>query len=248
MRLQLLRNATLRLTYGGREVLIDPCLGSRGSLPSFAGIAANPTVGLPASADAILDGVELAIVSHLHPDHFDAAAEAALPKQIPVFCQPADLETMAAKGFTGVTALAGEAAWKELSLRRTAGQHGTGEILKQMGPVMGFVLRAQGEPAVYWTGDTVLTSDIIDAVAHEKPDVIVTHSGGAMLGATLLIMDDAQTIALSQKSGAAVIVAVHMEALDHCTITRAGLRAAANAAGIAESRLVIPADGEGIDL
>jgi hypothetical protein len=117
-----------------------------------------------------------------------------------------------------------------------------------MGAVMGFVLRAQGEPTVYWVGDTVLTDDILNVISNEKPDVIVVHSGGAMLGGTLLIMDDAQTIEVAQKSGTATIVAVHMEALDHCTVTRSKLRSAADAVGIPNTQLLIPADGERIEL
>jgi L-ascorbate metabolism protein UlaG (beta-lactamase superfamily) len=248
MRLQLLRNATLRLSYAGREILVDPCFGLKGRLPSFAGIAANPTVELPASTDGILDGIDLAVISHLHPDHFDAAAEATLPKKIPMFCQPEDLETIKAKGFTEATALVDETAWNGLSLKRTAGQHGTGEILAQMGCVMGFILRAQGEPTLYWAGDTVLTPEVLNVLANEKPDVIVTHSGGAIIGGTLLIMDDAQTIELSRNAGKAIVVAVHMEALDHCPVTRAQLRAAANAANIPEAQLLIPSDGQLLDL
>jgi L-ascorbate metabolism protein UlaG (beta-lactamase superfamily) len=248
MRLQLLRNATLRLSYAGQEILIDPCFGMKGSLPPFAGLAANPTVELPASPNAILNGVDLAVISHLHPDHFDAAAEAFLPKQIPIFCQPEEREAIRAKGFTEVTALVDEAPWNGLSLKRTAGQHGTGEILVQMGSVMGFLLRAQGEPTLYWAGDTVLTPEVLSVVVKEKPDVIVTHSGGATIGGTLLIMDDAQTIELSRNARNAVVVAVHMEALDHCPVTRAQLRAAANAADIPEAQLLIPADGQQLDL
>jgi L-ascorbate metabolism protein UlaG (beta-lactamase superfamily) len=248
MHLQLLRNATLRVDYAGRKILIDPCLGSSGSLPSFAGVSANPTVELPTTPDDVLQGVELAVISHLHPDHFDAAGEIALPKHLPVFCQPADLEKIMAKGFIGATALRDEAVWNGLSFRRTDGQHGTGEILEQMGSVMGFVLRAQGEPTVYWVGDTVLTDEVLNVISNEKPDVIVVHSGGAMLGGTLLIMDDAQTIEVARKSETATILAVHMEALDHCTVTRSQLRSAANEAGIPGTQLLIPADGERIEL
>jgi L-ascorbate metabolism protein UlaG (beta-lactamase superfamily) len=248
MRLQLIRNATLRLSYGGQEILIDPCFGAKGSLPSFAGIAANPTVEMPASANAVFDGIDLTVISHLHPDHFDAAAEASLPKQIPIFSQPKDMEAIREKGFTEVTALINEASWKGLSLKRTAGQHGTGEILAQMGSVMGFILKAQDEPTLYWAGDTVLIPEVLSVLAKEKPDVIVTHSGGANVGGTLLVMDDAQTVELSRNAGEAIVIAVHMEALDHCPVTRAQLRAAANAAGIPETQLLIPADGQQIDL
>jgi len=43
---------------------------------------------------------------------------------------------------------------------------------------------------------------------------------------------------------ASIVIATHMEALDHATISRAELRAAAVAAGIPATRLLIPADGE----
>jgi len=46
MQLQLIRNATLRLTIAGKILLYDPMLGPAGSLPSYAGITANPLVDL----------------------------------------------------------------------------------------------------------------------------------------------------------------------------------------------------------
>jgi hypothetical protein len=57
-------------------------------------------------------------------------------------------------------------------------------------------------------------------------------------------MDADQTIAVAQAAPASIVIASHMEALDHATISRAELRAAAVAAGIPATRLLIPADGE----
>ena len=90
MNLTLIRNATLRLETAGQIVLIDPMLGERHTLPSFAGIEPNPTVNLPVPQGAVLDGVTLLVVSHLHPDHLDPAAVQALPKDLPLLCQPGD--------------------------------------------------------------------------------------------------------------------------------------------------------------
>ncbi len=53
-------------------------------------------------------------------------------------------------------------------------------------------------------------------------------------------MDAAETVAVCQSAPWATVVAVHMEALDHATVSRADLRAAAEAAGIAPTRLLIP--------
>ena len=248
MRLKLLRNATLRISYAGHEILVDPCLGAKGSLPSFAGIAANPTVELPESVPAIVGGIDLAIISHLHIDHFDAAGEAALPKELTTFCQPEDFETIKAKGFTQVTPLANETTWNGISLQRTAGQHGTGEVLKKAGLVMGFILRAPGEPTFYWAGDTVLIPEVLEIIANERPDVILTHSGGAIIDDTFLIMDDSQTVELIRHAGGAKVIAVHFESIDHCSVSRAKLRVAANAARVPDAQLFIPADGQELNL
>ena len=72
---------------------------------------------------------------------------------------------------------------------------------------------------MYWAGDTVLTLRS-SASQRTKPEAIVTHSGGATIDGTFLIMDYPQTIELSQNTGKAVVVAVHMEELDHCTVTQ----------------------------
>ena len=43
MKLQLFRNATLKLDYAGHTVLIDPYLAPKHSLPSFTGRLLNPS-------------------------------------------------------------------------------------------------------------------------------------------------------------------------------------------------------------
>ena len=61
-------------------------------------------------------------------------------------------------------------------------------------------------------------------------------------------MDAEQTLAVSRLAPQAIIVATHMEALDHATITRQDLRQAADAADLDPSRLLILADGETLHL
>ena len=75
MIIQLVRNATLRLDYAGQRILIDPYFANKHALPSYTGLSPNPLVGLPLLTEAILDGVQTVIVSHLHSDHFDTAAQ-----------------------------------------------------------------------------------------------------------------------------------------------------------------------------
>jgi len=247
MQLQLIRNATLRLHYAGHAILIDPDLAAKHSRPSFTGRSPNPMVDLPVPLAEILAGIDLLIVSHLHRDHFDAVEP--IPAALPVLCQPGDEPRIAERGFTQVTPLADTLVWGGIHLTRTAGQHGTGAVGRLMGAVAGFVFAAPGEPTIYWAGDTILYDEIYAVFDRHQPDIIITHSCGARWPddhgeRQLIVMDAAQTIAMAQTAPASIVIATHMEALDHATISRAELRAAAVAAGIPATRLLIPADGE----
>lgn len=244
MKLQLFRNATLKLDYAGKTILIDPYLAPKHSLPSYTGRSPNPMVDLPTSIEEILAGVEFVVVSHLHSDHFDSVAKKVVPKDLPLLCQPGDETTILEAGFTDVRPLIDVFDWNGLVFTRREGSHGLGPVVEKMGRVMGFTLAAQGEPSVYWAGDTVFYPPVIKTIEETAPDIIVTHSCGAKWDGDLIVMDAEQTIATCELAKQSLIVATHMEALDHATVTRAELRRAAEAAGIMPKRLSIPQDGE----
>jgi len=246
MHIQLIRNATLRLHYGGHLILIDPYLAEKHSLPSFTGESPNPTVALPCTPEEAIAGAEMVLVSHLHTDHFDAVAQNLLPKELPLFCQPGQEEKIREKGFTNVTPVQDTVTWNGVSITRTQGHHGSGEVLELMGPVMGFVLRAPGEPTIYWAGDTIWYEPVAQMITEVEPDIIITHSCGAVWGAekTLIVMDDKQTVAVCAAAAQATVIAVHMEALDHSTISREQLRTHAEECHVRPGQLLIPADGE----
>jgi L-ascorbate metabolism protein UlaG (beta-lactamase superfamily) len=244
MQLQLLRNATLKLGYAGSTLLIDPFFAPKHSLPSFTGRSPNPLVDLPVDIDKIIDGVELVIVSHLHTDHFDPVAQEAIAKDMPLICQPGDEAAIRKMGFSDVTPLDDTLSWKGIHLHRQYGSHGLGPVVDKMGQVMGFTLSADEEPDIYWTGDTVLYPPVRQAIEANRPDIIITHSCGARWDGDLIVMDAAQTITVCELSPQAIVIATHMEALDHATVERADLRAQAQSRGIGSDRLLIPADGE----
>ncbi len=249
MELQLIRNATVKMTYAGKLLLLDPYLGEKGSGPSYAGKEHSPVVPLPIPLEEILDGVEAIVVSHAHSDHFDTTAREILPKDLPLLCQPEDEQTMRNLGFTDVHPVA-ETLWlDEISVSRTPGRHGSGAVLKDMGVVSGFFFEAPGEPSVYWAGDTVLTDEIRELLRVRKPDVVLTHSCGAVWGErTLILMDDAQTAEVCLLAPGSTVVAIHMEAVDHATVSRKQLRETARKSGIPDERLLIPLDGESVRL
>ncbi|MCK5709227.1 MAG: MBL fold metallo-hydrolase [Deltaproteobacteria bacterium] len=249
MKIRLIRNATLRITYAGKEFIIDPFLLPKDTIPSFAGISKNPTVDLLCSPEEVVDGVEMAIVSHMHPDHFDQLAAQLLPVDITLFCQPGDEHMIRQFGITGATPIIDSTLWEGISITRTDGQHGSGVMAQQMGKVSGFVFQANGEPTVYWAGDTILYDGVRQVLSEIKPDVIITHSGGAqMQGSGPIIMDAEQTVSICLENPNATLVAVHLEALDHCPVTRAQLRDLARNSDIPDESLLIPQDGETIEL
>lgn len=249
MQIQLIRNATLRVRYNGRLFLVDPFLAAKETIRSFAGISQNPTVDLPMSPEAVIADVEMVLVSHLHPDHFDEDAINLLPKTLPILCQPGDEVKIREKGFVDVTAVSTKHTWQGISFTRTPGRHGYDELAERMGAVSGFIWQADGEPTVYWMGDTVWYDAVAEVVTQTQPDLIVTHSSGAKFGDSQpIVMDAEQTTAVCQAAPQSIVVAVHLESLDHGTVTRVGLRAEAVAQEISDHQLRIPADGETVEI
>jgi L-ascorbate metabolism protein UlaG (beta-lactamase superfamily) len=243
--IQLIRNATLRITYAGKLFITDPYLASKHTMPSYKGVSPNPLVDLPCSEHDVIEDIEMALISHIHSDHFDPAAQKLLPKSIPLFCQPGDESEIKAMGFLNVTPMNKSFNWEGITITRTPGQHGTGDVLREMGTTSGFVLQSENESTVYWADDTIWCEAFKDVIAQFQPDIIITHSCGAVWSNNILIvMDAVQTVAVCRAAPKAVVVAVHMEVLDHATVSRSSLRTFAEKESIKHSRLLIPYDGE----
>ena len=106
MKIQLIRHATIRLQYAGVSFLIDPMFSDAGVNPPINNSTndrRNPLVPLPVNIDTLLTA-DAVLVTHLHQDHWDAAAAAALPKSTPILCQPGNDASIASAGFDSVTA------------------------------------------------------------------------------------------------------------------------------------------------
>ena len=63
-----------------------------------------------------------------------------------------------------------------------------------------------------------------------------------------IMLNEEQTLTLVQVSGSAKVIAMHMDALDHCLTTKATLQKAADETGTTSEKLLIPLEGERIDL
>jgi L-ascorbate metabolism protein UlaG (beta-lactamase superfamily) len=233
------------MEYARQRVVIDPYLAAKHSRPSFTGKSPNPLVELPCAPQDVITNIDLVFISHLHSDHFDPTAQELLPKDVPILCQPDDEAEIISKGFRNVTPVAESLAWRGIKITRTLCQHGSGDVLAEMGPASGFIFEAEHEPTIYWVGDSIWNHTVAENIARVQPQIIITHSCGATWGdQVLIVMDAAQTVAVCRAAAGSTVIATHMEALDHATVSRAALRSYATAHGISPDQLLIPADGE----
>ena len=247
MEITLVRHATLLVRFQGRRLLVDPMLSEVGAMPPVPN-APNPKpiplVPLPRPAAEVLAGVEAVVVTHTHRDHFDDAAASLVPKALPVFCQPEDEAKLRALGFTGVRPVAATVRWEGIEISRTGGRHGTGEIGKRMAPVSGFVLRAADERTLYIAGDTIWCPEVDDALRSHAPQVTIANAGAAQfLEGDPITMTAQDVVEVARTAPGTAVVAVHMETVNHCGLTRSMLAAGVGEAGLT-SQVWIPRDGE----
>lgn len=250
MNIQLVRHATLQLLFHNYKLLIDPMLSPAGTLPTTPNTPnplPNPLVDLPINVSELLDA-DAILITHTHRDHLDDAAINILPKQLPVFCQPEDEEKLEKHGFTNVTSIEEKYEWNGIRFTRTGGQHGTGEIGKQMGPVSGFVLQADDESTLYLTGDTIWCSEVDSALEQHQPEITVIFAGAAQfLTGDPITMTKEDICLVAKKAPQTKIIVAHMETWNHCLLTRSELRAYVESKQLTE-QVLVPENGEWINV
>ncbi|MCP3752932.1 MBL fold metallo-hydrolase [Pseudomonas sp. SBB6] len=257
MRIHQLRNATIIVEVGPWRVLVDPMLGEQGAHPPlkfFSNRQRNPTVSLPATAQALLETVTHCLITHCQKGHFDHLDRAAIrwlrERQIPVVCTPHDGRYLARRGLN-VAPLPDNHHCPQPFLggriRTVRCTHGRGLVGRFMAHGVGYFIEMVGEPSLYLAGDTVLTDQVRQFVARQQPAVSVVPAGGACLDVGSEIIMGVEEVIAFTRSVAGQVIANHLQALNHCPVSRDELRAAAIRAGVM-GRLSIPDDGEALDI
>lgn len=251
MHVRLIRHATLQVDMAGLRVLIDPSLDPAGARPPVEGTPRprrNPLVDLPEPAEIVARDLDALIITHLHEDHLDRTALRLLPREPPVLCQQPDVATLRERGFADIRPVDHAIEIDGIRIVRTEGRHGTGEIGDAMAPVSGFVLAATGEPTLYVAGDTVWCEDVRAALDEHRPDVVVVNAGGTrFVEGDPITMTADDVLAVANHAPGARVIAVHMEAFNHCVETRADLHQRIHEADM-HDRITVPEDGAEVPL
>ncbi len=253
---QHIRNATAKIQYGGTTFLVDPYLAAKGTYAGFEGTVnsqqRNPLIDMKPSVDELIQGVDAVVVTHTHDDHWDEAAQKLLPKNLPVFVQNAhDAKIIRSQGFQDVRVVGKNTEFKRVRLSKTGGQHGTDQmysvpmLAELLGDAMGVVFQAPDEKSLYLVGDTLWNHHVDNALKTYQPDIVVMNTGDARLqnmdGG--IIMGLADVGKMAKTAPKASIITVHMDAVNHTTVSRQEMRRYVQDNRL-NQRVAVPKEGE----
>ncbi|WNL33670.1 MBL fold metallo-hydrolase [Arcobacter cryaerophilus gv. pseudocryaerophilus] len=250
-----IRNATVKINYGGKVFLVDPMFAPKDAYKGFEGTLNShlnwPRVELPFYTNEILKDVDVIIITHTHLDHLDETAIKAIPKDILMFSQDEkDKAYLEKSGFKNVKIMTKNSSFGNVKLSITGGLHGSQELVfkykELLGKVSGVVFSAKNEKTIYLAGDTVFNKDVEDVIKNYNPEIIILNSGDAQLGdGSSILMTKEEVLATHKVAPKAKIIAVHMEAVNHSALSRYELKEYSKQKGM-EDFVFIPKDGESL--
>lgn len=224
MKIQQIRNATMKINYGGVTFLLDPWLQDKGTgmtaptvRPEMHGIK-SPLNALPVPPEEILRRVDYCLVTHVHPDHF---TKDYLPNSIKILVQNnADGEKVKASGFDHVSVIDDASRIKDVvTIRKRPAVHGDNEqIAAIMGEVSGYLLTGE-EKSLYIAGDTIFYSGVAETLNRFTPDVVVLNCCEATVPGGRLIMNLHDIESVCRLCPKATVIATHLDSVNHALLT-----------------------------
>jgi L-ascorbate metabolism protein UlaG (beta-lactamase superfamily) len=237
---------TALVEYAGLRIVTDPTFDSPQTYQAPEVSTLVKTAG-PAFGRKELGAVDLVLLSHHgHKDNLDWEGLELIAQGIPT------LSTLQAASDLFGGSVIGLDNWEThevgpVTVTAVPALHGPPGSEKAVGPVIGFVLEAQGEPTIYVSGDNAsvpLVRQIADRFA--PVDIAILFAGAARVprleGALTLTSTDAAAAASALR--ATKVVGLHTEDWAHFSEDSRDLEAAFAGTGL----LVSTPRGERIEL
>ena len=250
MKIQQIRNATLKISYGGITFLLDPWLQDQGTgvsartvTPAMEGVKC-PLNSLTMSVKEILEKVDYCLVTHTHFDHFTPDY---LPQDICILTQnKEDCKKIEELGFLHVSAINTTFKIGDVEITKTPALHGDNDrVIAMMGDVTGYLLQGE-EKTLYLAGDTVFYEGITETLQKFSPDVIVLNCCEATIPEGRLIMNREDIAAVCNLCPNAVIIATHLDSVNHALLTSDDILRFAQERKL--SKVIVPHNGECIQI
>ncbi|WP_328418113.1 MBL fold metallo-hydrolase [Micromonospora sp. NBC_00389] len=209
---------TAVLDYAGSRIVLDPTFDEPRTYQNGP-VTATKLTG-PSAAPEDLDQADAVLVSHEHHiDNLDISGREYARRARRVFTTTAGAQNLG-PGCIGLR-LFEHAVVGDLRVTAVPALHGTPEIGVVNGPVIGFVLEADGWPTVYVSGDNA-SLDVVAVVAEQFPaiKIAILNLGAARIAArgegylTLTAELAARAAALL---GVRAMVPVHQDGWGHYT-------------------------------
>ena len=253
MKIQLIRNATIIVTFDDIKILIDPILSDVEVSPPmpFSNNNKNPLIPLPMDKDKILENTDAVLLTHYHSDHFDLGAEEFLPKNTLIFCQPGDVKKLEEKGFSNIQVVDSVFNWKGISISRFLSRHHKGATgAEPFGESSSFFIKTKSE-TLFITGDAILDDRLTTSLIETNPKLIVANTGECQFTEENPVLDPYITMTLTKtelKSIAKLLpnsktIAIHMDAINHCSLSKNNLKEYIENEKL-EKNIVIPNEGD----
>jgi L-ascorbate metabolism protein UlaG (beta-lactamase superfamily) len=231
---------TVLLEYAGLRLLTDPTFDGPSRYPDPDGGQALVKTRGPALQPSQLGPVDLVLLSHHHhEDNLDIAGGAYLAGV------PLTITTVAGAAELGGTAIGLEPGQSHrlgaVTVTATRALHGPPGVAEALGPVIGFVLQADGEPTVYVSGDNASLEVVREvAEAFGGAPVAILNAGAARVREidADLTLGSADAATAAMILGSQRVVGVHTEDWEHFSQSREQLERAFADAG--QAGILVP--------
>ena len=256
MKIQHIRNACMVIHSHEHRILVDPCLNPKGSLPPYTLFRKrpqfNPIVDLPPNSESMLSQITSGLITHCRYGHFDHLDKSGIrllaQKQVPEYCSNLDEAFLRRRNMKTIPIKMNQRSpFLTGSITAFPTAHGHGLAGTLMRPGAGYFIELPGDKSIYISGDTVMTQTVKHVLNDLRPDISILNAGTAILdfGRPVLMPIEEQLDFIRIAPGK--VIAVHLDAFNHCLTSRDILKNAVLKEGLAD-KVMIPEDGELMEL